>query len=276
MSRAALGDWLAECRARVDDFLDKALPPASEPPQRLHEALRYAVFSEGKRLRPALAFATAAACGAESDRVLPVAAAVELVHAYSLAHDDLPAMDAAAERRGRPSLHVRFGEADAILAGDALLAAAFGQLADERIPAAVVARLSHAAGSQALVGGQSDDLAFDPSSADAASVRSIHLRKTAELFGFAVWGAGRVCGAPEADLERLERFARHYGLAFQALDDLLDDDRDECSILLVMSEREARAEIEQHVAQACRALDSFGERAEALRGLAERVAGRLP
>ena len=145
--------WLREGCARVEEFLDKALPPASEPPGRLHEGMRYAMFSPGKRVRPALAFGTSIACGREPDLVLPLAAAVEMVHAYSLVHDDLPAMDDDDERRGRPSVHVAFGEANAILIGDALLALAFEELAASDTPAAVLVGLAHAAGSRALVGG---------------------------------------------------------------------------------------------------------------------------
>ncbi len=137
--------WLVEGCTRVEEFLDKALPPAAEPPARLHEGMRYAVFSPGKRVRPALAFGTAIACGREPDLVLPLAAAVEMVHAYSLVHDDLPAMDDDDERRGRASVHVAFGEANGILIGDALLALAFEELARSDAPAPVLAGLAQAA-----------------------------------------------------------------------------------------------------------------------------------
>jgi geranylgeranyl pyrophosphate synthase len=271
-----LEDWLAECRARVDETLDKFLPPADEPPAALHEAMRYAVFSDGKRLRPALAFGAAQACGAPADRVLSVAAAAELVHAYSLVHDDLPAMDDDDLRRGRPSVHVRYGEAEAVLAGDALLPAGFALLAQAEAPPCVVARLAHAAGSRALVGGQSDDLRFDAAAASAADVRSIHRRKTAALFAFAVCGAAEMCGASAAQIEGLERFADAYGLAFQAVDDLLDRDADECSLLAVLDEPAIRSEIGAQTRAAEEALAPFGASARALRGLASTVAGRLP
>ena len=126
--------FAAECTARVDAELERLLPLETEPPRALHSAMRYAVFSGGKRLRPALAFASALACGAERDRALPVAAAVELLHAYSLVHDDLPAMDDDAERRGSPTVHVRYGESTAILAGDALQASAFEALSAADAP----------------------------------------------------------------------------------------------------------------------------------------------
>ncbi len=275
MSEAVLDDWLAQCRARIEAHLEKLLPQASEPPQRLHEAMRAAVFSPGKRLRPALAFAAAEACGREPETVLPVAAAAELVHAYSLVHDDLPAMDDDSERRGRPTLHAVFGEAEAILAGDALLALGFAQTAQPGVPPDVVARLAHVAGSRQLVGGQADDLADRGGALTREQLHSIHQRKTAALFGFAIWGGARLCGADPERLAGLDRYAQHFGLAFQAVDDLLDDDPDECSILRVMSAAEARAEIAEHQRAAAAALASLPP-GTFLARLAEAVSGRLP
>ncbi len=271
----SLESFLAESADRVECYLDKTLPAASEPPVSLHEAMRYALFSGGKRLRPALAFGAAEALGDEPDRVLPVAAAVELVHAYSLVHDDLPAMDDALQRRGRPALHVRYGEATAILVGDALLAEAFLRLADEAAPAGVIARLAEAAGSRALVGGQADDLALPSESVELATILSIHARKTAALFRFAVWGAGRMLEASSASLVALERFADHFGMAFQLVDDLRDADPTECSILRVLSVDEVRARVEAEVEAALTALEPLGAHAGALRGLGRSLAGRL-
>ena len=276
MTERELEAWLREGCARVEEFLGKALPPASEPPGRLHEGMRYAVFSPGKRVRPALAFGTAIVCGREPDLVLPLAAAVEMVHAYSLVHDDLPAMDDDDERRGRPSVHVAFGEANAILIGDALLALAFEELAASDAPAAVLAGLAHAAGSRALVGGQADDLEIAARGATLDSIASIHRRKTGALFEFTVGGAAALCDAPEDARASLARFACHYGAAFQAGDDLLDDDLGECSILLVMGPDEVRRQVESQIEAARAALAPFGEAAACLAGLAEAVVGRLP
>ena len=237
--------------------------------------MRAAVLAPGKRLRPALAFAAAEACGREPEAVLPVAAAAELVHAYSLVHDDLPAMDDDVERRGQPTVHVAFGEALAILAGDALLALGFAQLAQPGVPVDVTARLAHVAGSRQLVGGQADDLALAAGAPMREQLRSIHERKTAALIGFAVWGAARLCGADPEQLATLDRYALHYGLAFQAVDDLLDRDGDECSILRVMSQAEARAEVAEHQREAAAALAGTPP-GTVLAGLAEAVSGRLP
>jgi geranylgeranyl pyrophosphate synthase len=268
----SLEQFLEESRRRIDEALDDFLPAAALPPAVLHEAMRYAVFSGGKRLRPAIAFASARACGAADDVALPAAIAVELVHAYSLVHDDLPAMDDAEERRGRPCVHVKFGEANAVLVGDALIPAAFAAVAES--PGAVAA-LARASGSAALVGGQADDLGLHRESVSVEEIVSIHERKTAALFRFAARGAGLLCGATEAECEQLDRFGLHYGLAFQATDDLLDDDPGECSILLVLPEAAARAHAEEQVQRALESLEPFGSRAEQLRALALQVAGRV-
>ncbi len=274
------GDWsldsfLAGSGQRVERYLDKALPPASEPPVSLHEAMRYAVLSGGKRLRPALVFGAAEAVGGDPERVLSVAAAVELVHAYSLVHDDLPAMDDDQERRGRPTVHVRYGEATAILVGDALLAEAFAQLATPTAAPELVARLAETAGSRALVGGQVDDLAFAAEGDQLDQILSIHERKTAALFRYAAWGGARVLAASAAQEKALEDFGRHYGMAYQLVDDLRDADPKECSILRVLAEDEVRARAESEVAAALGALVPCAARAVALRGLAERLLGWL-
>jgi geranylgeranyl diphosphate synthase type II len=272
---APLERFLAQAEVRIDAYLDEILPPASEPPAPLHEAMRYAVYSGGKRLRPALVFAAAHACGLAPERAAPLAAAVELVHTYSLVHDDLPAMDDDDLRRGRPTVHVKFGEANAILVGDALLAEGFAALARAQADARIVARLAHAAGSRALVGGQVDDLAFRPEGATLEAVRSIHERKTAALFRFSVWAPGALAGRGDPDLEALDAFGLAYGLAFQLVDDLLDDDPTECSVLRVVGEPEARARVAAEVGAALAAAERFGEGGLYLRGLASAASGRL-
>ena len=281
--------YLAESAQRVDRALDALLPPADAPPRRLHAAMRHLLFPGGKRLRPALAFAAAEAVGAPAERALPIAAAVELVHTYSLVHDDLPCMDDDDERRGRPTVHVAYGEATAVLAGDALLALAFETLAaaaDEAAasgaagegpsaaaPARVVAalrELAHAAGAAQLVGGQADDLDFDPARVDEAWVDSVHRRKTAALFVAAVTGGARLGGADDAALAALRRFALALGVAFQIADDVLDDapGADECSLVALIGIDAARARAEALLAEALAALEPFGSRADALRMLA--------
>ncbi len=268
--------FLEESRAAIDRHLEGLLPPPAEPPALLHDAMRYAVFSGGKRLRPALAFGASLACDREPEAVLPVAAAVELVHAYSLVHDDLPAMDDDEERRGRPTVHVRFGEAMAILVGDALLAEAFRCLARGRCGIDVVELLADAAGSRALVGGQVDDLSFSQEAATAEAVAEIHERKTGALFAFAVTAAARAVGASPDTCARLASYARAYGLAFQLVDDLEDAAPEECSILAVLPVDEVRRLVEEHVGAALRELETLSPGADPLRGLAEQLRLRLP
>src|SRR5262249_22327478 len=183
LTMADAQDYLAAVLPRVERALEAALSRAGEPPARLHAAMRHLLFPGGKRLRPALALAAAEAVGGDVDAALPAAVAVELVHVYSLVHDDLPCMDDDVERRGRPTVHVAFDEATAVLAGDALLAAAFAALSEGAgegdAPRRVLAArdLARAAGAAGLVGGQIDDLAgaFD----SAAAVESVHARKSA-------------------------------------------------------------------------------------------------
>jgi len=273
--------YLIECAQRVDAELERWLPPAAEAPANLHAAMRHLIFPGGKRLRPALAFAGAEAVGAAPDRALPVAAAVELVHTYSLVHDDLPCMDDDDERRGRPTVHVLYGEAVAVLAGDALLAAAFELLADASTRAepartlAVLRDLAHAAGSRQLVGGQADDLSFSRDTADVTLVESVHQRKTAALFEAAVVGGARLGGADGDALARLRGFARRIGIAFQIADDALDADSDEaCSLVRVIGAAASRERAERLQGEAIDALEAFGAPAEPLREIARFTVGR--
>ena len=270
--------FLEASRKRVDAVLDAALPPETEPPEELHRAMRYAVFSGGKRLRPALAFAGAVAAGADPERAGPVAGAVELVHACSLVLDDLPALDDNDVRRGRPAAHAAFGEATAILAGNALLSEAFAQCARLSEPAAAVAAcasLARAVGSRAIIGGEVEDLAFAPAGATVEGVTSIHLRKTAVLFRFAAWSGGLAGGLGTAQLARLDAFGHAYGLAFQIADDLRDADPDECSILHALPAGKASARARELLARARGEIETFGPDGWALAGLAGRLEAAL-
>jgi geranylgeranyl diphosphate synthase type II len=271
--------YLIERLPLVERALDAALPPADAEPASLHTAMRHLLFPGGKRLRPALALAAAEAVGAPPERALPIAVAVELVHTYSLIHDDLPCMDDDELRRGRPTVHVAFGEATAVLAGDALLAAAFSALCEgAEEPArrlAAVRELAHAAGSLALVGGQADDLEFDANENDAARIESVHARKSAALIAASIVGGARLGGAGVEALARLRRFGESIGLAFQIADDLLDAPRAEaCSLVRVLGAPAARARAETLLASALAELDDLGERAEPLRELARHAVRR--
>jgi len=266
-----VGPYLAESAERVDRHLDGALPRAEDPPARLHAAMRHLLFPGGKRLRPALAFAGAEAVGGTPERALPVATAVELIHTYSLVHDDLPCMDDDSERRGQPTVHVAFDEVTAVLAGDALQSAAFAALAEcdgERI-SDVLRDLTHAAGASGLVGGQYDDLFFAGDTASLADIESVHERKSAALIAAAVVGGARLAGADDRRCERLRGFALRVGVAFQIADDLLDADEPEpCTIVGLLGVDGARARAEELLSAALADIDELGQPAEALRELA--------
>jgi geranylgeranyl diphosphate synthase type II len=223
--RGHLDDW----RRQIEEHLGHCVPSEKTPPQKLHEAMRYAIFPGGKRLRPVLTLAAATAVGGQIEPALPGACAVELIHTYSLVHDDLPAMDDDDLRRGRPTLHKAFGEALAILAGDALLTCAFDTLVSpstgdpgRRLQAATA--LARAAGSSGMVGGQVDDLNTAGQQHDRTHVESIHRRKTAALLGACTSIGALLGGGSEGQVALLERFGEQLGLAFQIVDDLLDLD----------------------------------------------------
>jgi geranylgeranyl diphosphate synthase type II len=228
---ADLAARLDEKRRRVERALDEALPPESAWPETIHRAVRYSLFAGGKRLRPLLVLATAEAVGALEDDVMAYACAVEMIHTYSLIHDDLPAMDDDDLRRGKPTSHKVFGEAIAILAGDALLTRAFHLLCHTPADASAealrrrlrtAALLGEACGTSGLIGGQVLDLESEGRDVDAATLERLHRAKTGALLGACVMGAAVLGGAGGADARLLERYARAVGLAFQVVDDILD------------------------------------------------------
>jgi farnesyl diphosphate synthase len=219
-------------RGRTERVLDHLLPSAAARPQRLHAAMRYAVLGPGKRIRPVLCYFTAEALGLAPDAVDTAAAALEMIHAYSLVHDDLPAMDDDDLRRGRPTVHRAFDEATAILAGDALQVLAFEVLTQGTCDAAArlqaVRELALASGTAGMAGGQAIDLDAVGHELDAAEIEDMHARKTGALLRAAVTIASALApGAPPARQVALDRYATALGLAFQIVDDLLDIQGDE-------------------------------------------------
>ncbi len=220
--------YLERWTPRVEARLDELLPRADAEPKTIHEAMRYCVLGGGKRLRAALVLLGARAADVDEERVLGVACAVEYVHAYSLIHDDLPAMDDDDFRRGRPSCHKKFGEAVAILAGDALNTHAFEVVAasapDPSRVAQLVLELCRAAGSQGMVGGQAADLAGEGSTPTLDAVRAIHERKTAALLCSSLRLGALAVGADRRVVERLTDYGARMGLAFQIVDDVLDEE----------------------------------------------------
>ncbi|MBI1902219.1 MAG: polyprenyl synthetase family protein [Planctomycetia bacterium] len=246
MVQASATNWFAQHAAEMRPKIDAALAeftsfagPLSGPadalgwrcPPRLREAMRYMLLAPGKRLRPLVVLLSANACGKAAEVALHAACAVEMVHTYSLIHDDLPCMDDDDLRRGQPTCHRKFDEATAVLAGDALLALAFEALAagprtGQSLPrdaaAACCAVLAKAAGATALVGGQSDDLAAEESDGGLDQLLAIHARKTAAMFVASARLGGICAGASAVQLEALTQYGHSLGLAFQIMDDLLD------------------------------------------------------
>ncbi|MGH9944845.1 MAG: polyprenyl synthetase family protein [Pyrinomonadaceae bacterium] len=221
--------FLSCCRALVNARLDQLVPTESAGPSEVHAAMRWSLFAGGKRLRPALVLAVGEACGAPSESLLQTACAYEMLHTYSLIHDDLPAMDDDDLRRGRPTCHIRYGEATAILAGDALQSLAFQTIAeddslDPRTRVVLVAELARAAGTPAgMVAGQVYDLAAEAcDGVTREELDLIHRHKTGALIAAAARAGALIAGAPEAELEAVTRYAAALGLLFQITDDLLD------------------------------------------------------
>lgn len=279
------------------ELIESALRQAAEfgpgCPAQLAEAIRYCLLAPGKRLRPTLVLLAAEACGGEVLAALPAAVAVEMIHAYSLIHDDLPAMDNDDLRRGRPTCHRQFDEATAILAGDALQARAFETLARGVQPAeraaACCAELARAAGPEALVGGQADDLAAEFRHVGLDRLQSIHRRKTAALFRASLELGAITAGASAERQALLAAFGDHMGLAFQIVDDLLDvsgqesrvgkrvgKDRDHGKVTYpaLLGVDESRRRAAMLIDQATAALAPLGEPARPLADLAEFVVRR--
>jgi farnesyl diphosphate synthase len=232
--RAALALW----NERADAALAQALPPEQPPPQELHRAMRYAVLGGGKRLRPILVYATGSALGAAPERLDAAAVAVEIIHAYSLVHDDLPAMDDDALRRGRPTCHVAFGEAMAILVGDALQALAFEVLAgdpqlavDAAAHVEMLRTLAAACGAHGMAGGQAFDLGAIGKRLSADELERMHVYKTGALIRASVRLGALAAGCRDDTLlAALDRYGRAIGLAFQIRDDILDVEGDSATI----------------------------------------------
>ncbi len=227
---ARLTTW----QARIEDVLPRALPAIDAPPARLHAAMRHAALNGGKRIRPLLVYATGHALGADDQALDDAALAVELIHCYSLVHDDLPAMDDDALRRGQPTVHIAFDEATAILAGDALQSLAFERLAGAPLPAeakvAMLRELAIASGHAGMCGGQALDIDATGQRIDLPQLERLHAMKTGALLRAAVRLGALAAGADAAQHAALDRYADALGLAFQVKDDLLDIEGDSATL----------------------------------------------
>ncbi len=290
-----LGDYIAFQQKRVDAALDKWVPQESQNPEVMHKAMRYSLFAGGKRVRPLLAIAAADAVSDSNDGVEHAACSLELIHTYSLIHDDLPDLDNDDLRRGRPTCHKVFGNAMAILAGDSLLTLAFEVLAklpnvDAQRRIQLVAELATASGTVGgMIGGQVNDIQGEGQPPTAELLDSIHRAKTGALLRASVRMGAIYAGAGEAKLAALTDFGEHVGLAFQIVDDVLDVEQSseelgktagkdaqqqKITFPAVYGLEKSRVMAEQERAAAHAALDIFGDRADRLKQLADLIVQR--
>lgn len=287
--------YLESRTARIQQALERLVPPEDEPPQSLHKSMRYSLFAGGKRVRPILAIAAAEACGGDTSGLDDAACALELIHTYSLIHDDLPALDNDDLRRGRPTNHKVFGEAMAILAGDGLLTLSFQVLAQCRqIDAArrvrLIGEVAAAAGTvNGMIGGQVFDIEGEGQPATTQLLDAIHRAKTGALLCASVRLGAIWAGAGEEQLETLSRYGSHIGLAFQIVDDILDvtqtpeqlgktpgkDARQEkITFPAVYGLDNSKAMAQRQLTQAHSALAGFGPEADPLRAIADMIVHR--
>jgi geranylgeranyl diphosphate synthase type II len=282
-------------RHDIETALEHFLPPVASRPQTLHESLRYSVLAPGKRLRPVLVLAAAEAVGGQAEDVMPTACALECIHVFSLIHDDLPCMDNDDYRRGRLTNHKVYGEALALLAGDALLALAFQLIAENgaNVPTGrvlpVLRLVAHASGTWGMVGGQVVDMQSQGQEVTPETLRYIHAHKTGALLTASVLSGAMLAGADDAQIEALSAYGGHIGLAFQIADDILDVTGDESKIgkpvgsdeernkatyprLFGLDESKRRAH--EEVESALQALATFDARADPLRALARFIVER--
>ena len=299
----ALSDWQLESYLQeriqlTEAALDRFLPGSETLPARLHEAMRYSVFAGGKRLRPILCLAAYDAAGGGADDILAAACALELIHCYSLIHDDLPAMDDDAMRRGKPTCHVAFDEATAILAGDALLTLAFATLSAAARAAgpaaaarwlAIIDAAAAAAGGSGMVGGQILDMAAEGRSADLGELERMQRMKTGALIQAAVRAGAMLADADARQVDHLDRYASHVGQAFQIADDILNVEGDPARLGKAVGSDAARSKTtypallgldaskklaREKIDRALKALAIFDNRAEPLRSIARYVIDR--
>ena len=285
---STLNPWLKRTRALLEKSLRTAVPAAATKPATIHRALRYSLLSGGKRLRPLLCCAASEACGGTARSALPAACAVEMIHAYSLIHDDLPCMDDDDLRRGKPTSHKMFGEGIAVLAGDALLTEAFAVLATAKPRARyhgsdLVTELARAAGSRGLIAGQVADLEAEGRQPSEPALYFIHAAKTGMLLRASLKLGAMCAGGTKAQVAALDRFGFALGLAFQIQDDILDATQSaqklgktagkdaaagKMTFPALFGLEKSRALAEEWTSEAIASLKSFGPRGETLRVLA--------
>ncbi|GAB2891513.1 (2E,6E)-farnesyl diphosphate synthase [Uliginosibacterium flavum] len=295
MSAVKFTDWMHHHQQRVETALEHALPAASIAPERLHEAMRYTTLGGGKRVRPLLAYAAGELANAAAKTLDAAACAVECIHVYSLVHDDMPCMDDDALRRGKPTVHVQYDEATALLVGDALQTQAFdilsapGLFADPARQLRAIHTLAQASGSRGMAGGQAIDLASVGKELSRAELEVMHLHKTGALIRAAVLLGALSGEVSDEQLQHLDRYAKCIGLLFQVVDDVLDAVADTATLgktagkdaannkptyVSILGLSESKALATELAAEATDALSSFGDRAACLRELAHYIVSR--
>ena len=297
MSTFDIQDYLKERKSIIDRTLDQHLKKCKGEPKELYQAIRYGVFPGGKRLRPILTLACGEIFGAKHELLLPFACALELIHTYSIVHDDLPALDDDDFRRGEPASHKIYGEGIALLAGDALLTEAFHLMSSPQVVSILkpililelIHEISRAAGAGGMVGGQVVDLESEGQEVNIATVEYMHVRKTGDLILTAARVGAKIGGAPTKEMQRISRYAEFLGLAFQITDDILDSgghtnegirakardrERKKATYPSIVGLPSAKARVQGLLQDCLKEIESFGNDADPLRGLAHYIAGR--
>ncbi len=290
-----LKEALEQGRVLADETLEKLLPPGTQAPPSIHQAMRHSVFAGGKRLRPVLCYEAARmVSGSLPDGIEELGAAIEMLHTYSLIHDDLPALDNDDLRRGKPTCHKAYGEATAILAGDALQTYAYEVLAKLRCPAAarvrIIEEIARATGTvNGMIGGQVMDLEAEHTRPDAKTLEQIHRSKTGALITASLVTGGLYAGGSETEIQRLREFGRASGLAFQIADDILDVTQtseqlgktagkdlsaEKVTYPALYGLAKAEQMADDLINLACNALNMFGQRAETLKAIAKYLVER--
>lgn len=298
MAAFDIQNYLKERKSLVDRALDRYLKGSEKQPQALHRAMHYGVFPGGKRFRPILMLAAGDVFGGKHRLLLPFACALELIHAYSIIHDDLPALDNDDLRRGAPANHKMFGEGIALLAGDALLTEAFHLMSRPQVARSlkpkvaleVMREIAHAAGAGGMVGGQAVDLEAEGREVNIATVEYIHMRKTGALIHVAARVGAKIGGADAKELRRISRYGEFLGLAFQIADDILDAtgqgggmesrgegrdrERKKATYPSVMGLAASKDRVQELLQHCLKEIEHFGKNADPLRGIARCVAER--
>lgn len=288
-----LSTYFAERIKLIDEALDRWLPAEQQQPTRLHQAMRYSVFAGGKRIRPILMLAACEAVGGDAQDALSAACAIEMIHTYSLIHDDLPAMDDDDLRRGQPTNHKVFGEAVAILAGDALLTEAFVMLSRQQswghAGRQVLELMARNAGARGMVGGQVVDMDSEDSEVDLETLEYIHNHKTGALLSAAIEAGALIGGATEIQFDALRRYGKAAGLAFQVADDILDIvadqealgkdvgsdvDRGKATYPALLGLEGAKLRADELMTEALNAVEGFDRKAQPLRDIARYIVER--